>query len=136
MAFDGSADNADGAAGGFADGGVGRDGVAGVVVDELEDHALAAYSASKAGLIGLVKSLAMEFARTRLTVNAIAPATIDTPMMKDTPAERRLADRESIPVGRFGTPDEAAALISYVASVESGFTTGFAYDLSGGRAQY
>lgn len=97
---------------------------------------MAAYSASKAGVIGLVKSLAKEFARSRMTVNAIAPASIKTPLILGMSEERRSAQRDLIPVGRFGTPEEAAALIAYIASPEAGFTTGFAYDLSGGRADY
>lgn len=95
-----------------------------------------AYSASKAGLIGLVKSVAKEFAATRLTVNAIAPATIETPLVNGMSAARREVQRELIPMGRFGLPREAAALIAFIASPEAGFTTGFAYDLSGGRADY
>lgn len=97
---------------------------------------MAAYSASKAGVLGLVKSLGKEFARTRLTVNAIAPASIDTPLIHEMSEERRSIQRDLIPAGRFGTPAEAAALISYIASEDAGFTTGFAYDLSGGRADY
>jgi 3-oxoacyl-[acyl-carrier protein] reductase len=97
---------------------------------------MAAYSASKAGVIGLVKSLGREYAETPLTVNAIAPAIIDTPLIDGMSDERRAVQRELVPMRRFGRPDEAAALIEYIASPASSFTTGFVFDLSGGRATY
>ena len=97
---------------------------------------MAAYSASKAGVIGLVKALGKEYARTRLTVNAIAPATIETPFLQGMTDERREVQKGLMPMGRFGEPSEAAALVEYIASDAASFTTGFAYDLSGGRADY
>ena len=97
---------------------------------------MAAYSASKAGVIGLVKALGKEYARTRLTVNAVAPAAIETPFLQGMTDERREVQKGLMPMGRFGEPSEAAALVEYIASDAASFTTGFAYDLSGGRADY
>lgn len=97
---------------------------------------MAAYSASKAGVIGLVKALGKEYAGTRLTVNAIAPASIETPLIEGMTSERRDVQKKLIPIGRFGTVAEAAALVEFNASDEASFTTGFVYDLSGGRATY
>lgn len=97
---------------------------------------MAAYSASKAGVIGLVKTLGKEYAGTRLTVNAIAPASVETPLIDGMTSERREVQKSLIPVGRFGTVAEAAALVEFIASDEASFTTGFVYDLSGGRATY
>jgi len=97
---------------------------------------MGAYSASKAGAIALVKVLAKEYAETGVTVNAIAPGTIDTPLIGALSEERREIQRRLIPLGRLGTPDEAAALATFVVSPENSFTTGFVYDLSGGRASY
>lgn len=97
---------------------------------------MAGYSASKAGVIGMVKAVAKETARMGVTVNAIAPASIDTPMIQEMSEDRREAQRSLIPMGRFGTVVEAAALVHYILSEDASFTTGFVYDLSGGRATY
>jgi 2-dehydro-3-deoxy-L-rhamnonate dehydrogenase (NAD+) len=95
-----------------------------------------AYSASKAAVIGFTKSLGKELAKDGVTVNAVAPAVIETPMVgKADPAN--LANlRSKIPMERFGTVDEAAALICWLASRECSFSTGAVFDLSGGRATY
>jgi 2-dehydro-3-deoxy-L-rhamnonate dehydrogenase (NAD+) len=97
---------------------------------------MAGYSASKAGVIGMVKALGKEYADRGVTINAIAPAGIDTPMIAGLTPERQEVQRRLVPMGRFGTPVEAAALIRYVISLEASFTTGFVFDLSGGRASY
>lgn len=97
---------------------------------------MCAYSASKAGVLGLVKSLGKEYAASGVTVNAIAPGIVDTPLLAGMTDERRAAQRNLVPMGRLGTVDEAAALVEYVISPEASFTTGFAFDLSGGRAVY
>jgi 3-oxoacyl-[acyl-carrier protein] reductase len=97
---------------------------------------MAGYSASKAGVIGMVKALGKEYADSGVTINAIAPAGIDTPMIAGLTPERQEVQRQLVPMGRFGTAGEAAALIRYVISPEASFTTGFVYDLSGGRASY
>jgi len=95
-----------------------------------------AYSASKAGILGLVKSLAKEFALSGVTVNALAPGNIVTPLFREVPPEQQAAQAARIPMGRFGTPAEAAALIEFIVSPAASYTTGFVFDLSGGRATY
>jgi 2-dehydro-3-deoxy-L-rhamnonate dehydrogenase (NAD+) len=98
-----------------------------------------AYSASKAGVIGLTKSLGRELATTGVTVNCIVPALFETPLATgaiSAQPEIFAALRDRIPMKRLGQPDEAAAMVAWLASEESSFTTGFAFDLSGGRATY
>lgn len=97
---------------------------------------LSAYSASKAAVIGLTKSLGKELAKTGVIVNAIAPAVIDTPMNAATSPEVLAHITSLIPMGRVGRPEEVAALISWLASDECSFSTGAVYDISGGRATY
>lgn len=97
---------------------------------------MTAYSASKAGVIGMVKAVGKEYAASGVTVNAIAPASIDTPLIAAMTGERREHQRSLIPMRRFGTPDEVAGLVQYIASPAASFTTGFVYDMSGGRAVY
>ncbi len=97
---------------------------------------LVAYSATKAGLIGLVKSVGKEYATTGVTINAMAPALIQT-AMADSFSESQLTYLKSrIPMGRLGTPDEVAELAAWIISPACSFTTGFTFDLSGGRATY
>ncbi len=95
-----------------------------------------AYSASKAGILGLVKSLAKEFALSGVTVNALAPGNVVTPLFQEVPAEQQNSQAAKIPMGRFGTPAEAASLIEFILSPAASYTTGFVFDLSGGRATY
>jgi 2-dehydro-3-deoxy-L-rhamnonate dehydrogenase (NAD+) len=95
-----------------------------------------AYSASKAAVIGLTKSLGKELARDGVTVNSVTPATIDTPILEQVSAAHIAYMRSKIPMERFGTVDEAAALICWLASRECSFSTGAVFDLSGGRATY
>ncbi len=95
-----------------------------------------AYSASKAAVIGFTKSLGKELAKDGITVNAVAPATIDTPILEQVSDAHIAYMRSKIPMDRFGTVDEAAALITWLASRECSFSTGSTYDLSGGRATY
>jgi 3-oxoacyl-[acyl-carrier protein] reductase len=95
-----------------------------------------AYSASKAAVIGLTKSLGKELATDGVTVNAVTPATIDTPILAQADAAHIAYMRSKIPMDRFGTVEEAAALICWLASRECSFTTGAVFDLSGGRATY
>lgn len=87
----------------------------------------AAYAASKAGLMTLVKSIAAEYARDGITANVVAPALIDTQL---TGAGREVAGR--VPVGRLGTPEEVAALVAFLASSEAGYITGEVVDINGG----
>lgn len=94
------------------------------------------YSASKAGVIGIVKAVGKEYAASGITVNGLAPAVIRTPMNEDTSPEQLRYMTERIPMKRLGTVEEAAALACWIVSPEASFTTGFVYDLSGGRATY
>lgn len=94
------------------------------------------YSAAKAGVIGLTKALAKEVATAGVRVNAVAPAVIETAILKTlTPAQVDYM-KSRIPMGRFGLPEEAAHVIAFLASPDSSFVTGQCYDVSGGRATY
>ena len=95
-----------------------------------------AYSASKAAVIGLTKSLGKELAKDGVCVNAITPAVIQTPILEQATASHVAYMRSKIPMDRFGTVEEAAALICWLASRECSFSTGAVFDLSGGRATY
>jgi NAD(P)-dependent dehydrogenase (short-subunit alcohol dehydrogenase family) len=95
-----------------------------------------AYSASKAAVIGFTKSLGKELAKDGVTVNAVAPAVIDTPMLEKVDSTHLGYMRSKIPMERFGTVEEVAALICWLASRECSFSTGAVFDISGGRATY
>jgi 3-oxoacyl-[acyl-carrier protein] reductase len=95
-----------------------------------------AYSAAKAAVIGLTKSLGKELAKDGVSVNAVTPATIETPILEQVSAAHIAYMRSKIPMERFGTVDEAASLICWLASRECSFSTGAVFDLSGGRATY
>lgn len=97
---------------------------------------LSNYSASKAAVIGLTKSLGKELAKTGVIVNAIAPAVIETPMNATTSPEVLAHITSLIPMGRAGRAEEVAALVSWLSSDEVSFSTGAVYDISGGRATY
>ena len=97
---------------------------------------LAAYSASKAAVIGLTKSVGKELATSGVLVNSIAPAVIATPMNKDTAPHVLEYMLSKIPMSRIGTVEEVAALVAWLASEECSFSTGACYDISGGRATY
>ena len=94
------------------------------------------YSATKAGVIGLVKGVAKEFADTNITVNGLAPAVIKTTMNENTSAEQLAYMTAKIPMKRLGTVEEVAAMACFIVSDENSFSTGFIYDISGGRATY
>lgn len=94
------------------------------------------YSSTKAGVIGLVKGVAKEFAVTNITVNGLAPAVIKTAMNEDTLPEQLAYMVSRIPMNRLGTVEEVAALSCFIVSEENSFSTGFIYDISGGRATY
>ncbi len=97
---------------------------------------LAAYSTSKAGVIGLTKSLAKEVATRGILVNCITPAIIETELLQQMGPAVVATLVAKIPMGRPGQPAEVAALVSWLASDECTFSTGAVFDLSGGRATY
>ncbi|MCR1781878.1 SDR family oxidoreductase [Nocardioides carbamazepini] len=97
---------------------------------------LAAYSASKAGLIGLTKSLGKELATDGVLVNVVTPAVIATPMNDGTSDETLKYMIDKIPMKRPGTAPEVAALVSWLASDDCSFSTGAVFDASGGRSSY
>ena len=96
----------------------------------------AAYSASKAAVIGMTKSIGKDLAETGILVNCVAPAVIQTQMLGDMSEEHVHYMLERIPMRRLGRPEEVAALIAFLASEECSFSTGAVFDLSGGRATY
>jgi len=94
------------------------------------------YSASKAAVIALTKSLGKELATTGVLANAIAPAVIATPMNANTEPDALAHITSLIPMKRVGRPEEVAELIAWLASDQVSFSTGAVYDISGGRATY
>ncbi len=97
---------------------------------------LSAYSASKAAVIALTKSLGKELATSGILVNAIAPAVINTPMNAATAPDVLAHMTSLIPMRRIGQPEEVAELVAWLASTKCSFSTGAVYDISGGRATY
>lgn len=97
---------------------------------------IAAYAASKHGVVGFTKSLSRELAETGVLVNCIAPVMTETDLMKEMTEAHIAASKAKIPMGRFLQIDEIAAMVAWIASPECSFTTGFTFDLSGGRANY
>jgi 2-dehydro-3-deoxy-L-rhamnonate dehydrogenase (NAD+) len=96
----------------------------------------AAYSASKAGVIGLTKSLGKELATTPVRVNCVTPAAVETPLFGQMSKAQIDYMLSKIPIGRFGLIEEVAALVCWLASDECSFSTGAVFDVSGGRATY
>ncbi len=95
-----------------------------------------AYSASKAGVIALTKSLGKELAKTGIRVNCVTPAAVKTGMFAQMTQAHIDFMLSKIPMGRFGEVDEIAALVAWLATEECSFSTGAVFDLSGGRAVY
>jgi 3-oxoacyl-[acyl-carrier protein] reductase len=95
-----------------------------------------AYSASKAGVIGLTKSLGKELAKTGIRANCVTPAAVRTAIFDQMSQQHIDFMLSKIPLGRFGTVAEIAALVCWLASEECSFSTGAVFDLSGGRATY
>ncbi|KFG69360.1 SDR family NAD(P)-dependent oxidoreductase [Microvirga sp. BSC39] len=95
-----------------------------------------AYSASKAAVIGLTKSLGKELAKNNITVNCVTPAAVRTPIFDQMTQAHIDYMLSKIPIGRFGTVEEVTALICWLVSEECSFTTGGVFDISGGRATY
>ncbi len=99
------------------------------------DHG-AEYAASKAGIIGFTKAVAQELCKHNVTVNAIAPGAVDTDILaEDTPERKRERARE-IPMGRLGTPEDIAAVVSFLASEEADWITGATIHVNGGSIMY
>ncbi len=97
---------------------------------------MAPYNTAKAGLIGFVKGVAKEVAVDGITINSLAPAVIATPINKNTAKETLDYMISKIPAGRLGEPSEVAEIIAFMGSKACSFTTGFTFDISGGRATY
>ncbi len=95
-----------------------------------------AYSAAKAGVIGLTKSLGKELAETGVRVNCLTPAAVETELFAQMTPEQVAWMRSKIPMGRFGLPEEVAEMAAFCASDAVSFTTGAVFDVSGGRAVY
>ena len=95
-----------------------------------------AYSASKAGVIGLTKSLGKELAKSQIRVNCVTPAAVRTAIFDQMTQEHIDFMLSKIPIGRFGTIDEVTSLVCWLASQECSFSTGAVFDVSGGRATY
>ena len=95
-----------------------------------------AYSASKAAVIGLTKSLGKELADTGIRVNCVTPAAVKTAIFDQMSAEHIAFMLSKIPMGRFGTPEEVAAMVAWLSTEDCAFSTGAVFDLSGGRSSY
>lgn len=96
-----------------------------------------AYAAAKSGIIGLTKALGMESARAGVTVNAIAPGVFDTRMQTSAATDELVAQlMEKTPIGRPGADEEFASMVAWMVSEECSYTSGFTFDVSGGRATY
>jgi 3-oxoacyl-[acyl-carrier protein] reductase len=90
------------------------------------------YAASKAGQIGLMRSLAKEVAKRKITVNCVSPGFIATELLDDLPQDIMEAHRKSVPLKRFGTPEEVAAAVQFLASREASYVTGSTLEVTGG----
>lgn len=94
------------------------------------------YSAAKAGVIGLTKSLGKELARTGVISNCVTPAVVETDILKQVTQEHIDYMVSRVPMGRTGSKEEVAALVAWLCSAECSFSTGAVFDISGGRATY
>ena len=100
------------------------------------NEGMIAYSSSKAAVIGMTKVQGKEYAETGITINALAPAVIQTPLVEVMPPEQVRYMTDKIPAKRCGSLEEVANIVAYIVSPMNSFTTAFTFDLSGGRATY
>src|SRR3954451_22269691 len=121
---------------GMIDRGYGRIVLVASIAGKEGNPMAAAYSASKAAVIAMTKAIGKDVAGSGVLVNCIAPAVIETPILTGLSQEHIDYMVERIPLGRLGRAEEVAALICFLASEELTFSTGAAYDISGGRASY
>jgi 3-oxoacyl-[acyl-carrier protein] reductase len=106
----------------------------GSIVGATGNAGQANYAAAKAGLVGLTKALAQEVASRGITVNAVSPGFIATPMTDRLSEQQRAKLADAIPLGRLGRPDDVAAAVAYLASDEAGWVTGATLHVNGGMA--
>jgi 3-oxoacyl-[acyl-carrier protein] reductase len=104
----------------------------GSVVAALGSAGQANYAAAKAGLVGLTRSVAREFATRSVTCNLVEPGPIATPLTDVLPADRRTAMAQAVPAGRFGTADEVASAVAYLCTPEAAYVTGAILPVDGG----
>jgi 2-dehydro-3-deoxy-L-rhamnonate dehydrogenase (NAD+) len=97
---------------------------------------ISAYSAAKAGVIAFTKSAAKELARDNVLINCVAPAMVETELMREMSEQHIEASKAKIPMGRFLQIEEVGKMVSWIVSPACSFTTGFTFDLTGGRATY
>jgi len=102
------------------------------IVGQMGNAGQSNYAASKAGLIGFSKSLAREVASRNITVNVVAPGLIDTDMTRALPPEVQAEWQSKVPLGRFGTPEDIAATVCFLASSEASYITGQVLAVNGG----
>ena len=102
------------------------------VIGQIGNAGQSNYAASKAGIMGLTKSMAKELGSRNITVNAVAPGYITTDMTNELNDEVKEQLKSSIPLGRLGTPDDVANLVSFLASDEAGYITGQTFNVDGG----
>lgn len=102
------------------------------VIGRMGNRGQANYAASKAGIIGMTQTLAKEFAKKGITVNAVAPGFVDTQMLKSVPPEILDKIISQIPVGRLGKPEEVAGTVAYLCSQDGAYITGQVIDINGG----
>jgi NAD(P)-dependent dehydrogenase (short-subunit alcohol dehydrogenase family) len=118
------------------EGGYGRIVNIGSIAGKDGNPNMSAYSAAKAGVIALTKSASKELARTGILVNCVVPAAFEAGLTHAAPPEERDLFASRIPMGRLGRPEELAELVAWLASDRCSFSTGAAFDISGGRAVY